>query len=106
MLWLAACLAVVGCEPEALRFTEVKSPHDAVTPAEWATFVQIVERLPERRVPPFPPVFPPAPQWDAGRSALVKELSAEEIGQPGGRLEHRGAGGVVRAVSDIGTRAA
>ncbi len=79
ILGLAMCLTIAGCEPETLGFTEVKRIHEVVTPAEWATFVRIVEQLPDRRVPPFPSVFSPAPQWDAGRTALVRELYAEEL---------------------------
>lgn len=73
------CLALCGCEPESLGFTEVKRIHEVIAPGEWATFERIVDRMPERQVPAFPPVFPPPPQWDHRRSARICDLAAEEL---------------------------
>lgn len=77
--WVALCVCLGGCEPESLGFTEVKRLHEVVTPGEWASFVRIVDRLPDRRVPAFPPVFLPVPQWDQHRSLPIRDLYAEEL---------------------------
>ncbi len=75
-----ACLWLCGCEPESLSFREVKRIHERITPAEWASFVRIVDRLPDRRIPEFgQPVFPMQPQWRTDRSLPVHELYAEEL---------------------------
>lgn len=79
-LCIAVCLALSGCEPESLGFTEIKRLHEVVSPGEWASFVRIVDRMPDRRVPAFPAVFPPPPHWDHRRSARICDLYAEELG--------------------------
>ena len=77
--WLVLCMGLCGCEPESLTFTEVKRVHEVITPSEWASFVRIVDHLPDRQVPSFPAVFPPAPQWEHSRSARICDLYQEEM---------------------------
>lgn len=78
--WGWVCLWLCGCEPDSLGTTDVKRVHEEITPAEWAGFVRIIERLPEQRLPPFSqPAFPPPPQWLPTRSFPVHDLYAEEL---------------------------
>jgi hypothetical protein len=74
-----ACLWLCGCAPEAPGFTEVKLVHERITSAEWASFVRIIERLPERRAPAIPKVYLPPPQWETQRTLPVRELYQEEL---------------------------
>lgn len=78
-VWLVSCLALSGCAPELPDFTEVKLPHERITPVEWTSFVRIIDQLPERRVPSFPQVFLPPPHWESNRSLPVRELYQEEL---------------------------
>ena len=78
LVWCCLCAWLVGCEAEAPAFTEVKRVEERVTAREWAAFVRVVERLPDHRLPSFPKVLLPPPQWDAKRSLPVRELYEEE----------------------------
>lgn len=81
LAWCGAgmCGLLAGCEPESLGFTEVKRIHEVVTPAEFAQFTRIVDQLPEKRVPAFPSVFLPPPQWKHDRTLPVRDLYEEEL---------------------------
>ncbi len=73
------CLLIGGCGHAEPAPTEVKRLNEPVTEAEWAAFVRIVDRLQDHRLPAFPAVFLPPPQWQEGRTALVPDLCQEEI---------------------------
>lgn len=76
---IGLCLAVSGCEQPKQEYTEVKRLHERVTDAEWKAFVRVVDHLQDRQLPSFPKVFPPPPQWQEGRTALVTDLCKEEL---------------------------
>lgn len=79
-IWLG-CLVlglVPGCGGEMLEYTEVKRIDEKVTEAELQSFLDVIEQLPEKALPEFPPVFAPPPDWSASRTLPVNELVAEE----------------------------
>ena len=73
---LAACLA--GCGRAELDFREIKRVHDKVTDDELQRFLRIVDSLPEKKLPDFPPVYRPLPNWAPARTLPVNELAKEE----------------------------
>jgi hypothetical protein len=84
-LWLgrfaaiASCLfALAGCGRESLVYREVKRIDEKVTEAELEAFLEIVDALPEKRLPELPTVFAPAPDWHPSRTLPVDELMKEE----------------------------
>lgn len=76
--WLSvACLSFAGCSDE-IPFREVKRIDEKITPAELKSFLSIVDSLPDKKLPPFPSILPPAPQWAATRTLPVAELIHDE----------------------------
>ncbi|HUG90424.1 MAG TPA: hypothetical protein VML55_06305 [Planctomycetaceae bacterium] len=67
-----------GCGSDRLDYIEVKDIDERLTDDEVQTFVRIVEGLPERKLPPLPPVFATPPEWAPSRTLPVNELLAEE----------------------------
>jgi hypothetical protein len=76
LLLLAASL--IGCGRPGLEFREVKRVHDKVTEAELKRFLRIVDSLPDKKLPDFPPVYRPLPNWAPARTLPVNELAKEE----------------------------
>jgi hypothetical protein len=76
LILLIATLA--GCGKQSLEFREVKRVHDKVTEAELKRFLRIVDSLPDKKLPDFPPVYRPLPNWAPGRTLPVNELAKEE----------------------------
>lgn len=70
--------ALAGCQNAQIEYREVKRPHEKVTEAELKQFLQIVDELPDKQLPPLPPVMRPLPNWSADRTLPVKELVNEE----------------------------
>lgn len=73
-----AGLLAAGCADDEILYKEVKRINEPITPAEWASFLAIVDDLPEKKLPPLPSILPPAPQWSASRNRPVSELVHEE----------------------------
>ena len=67
-----------SCQKAQLEFREVKRLHEKVTETEMKQFLRIVEALPNKELPPLPPVLRPLPNWNSGRTLPVKELVNEE----------------------------
>lgn len=78
VLLLAAPLFFAGCAGETIEYTEVKRIDEKVTEPELLTLLEIISRLPTKRVPELPPLFAPAPHWDEDRTLPVNELVEEE----------------------------
>ncbi len=76
LLAVLACLP--GCLDERLEFTEVKNIHEKVTESELQTFLSIVNSLPDKTLPDFPPVFAPPVNWSRSRTLQVSSLVTEE----------------------------
>jgi hypothetical protein len=74
----AAALLVAGCGSGQLDYIEVKDIDERLTEDEVRTFVRIVDALPDRRLPPLPPVLAHPPDWAPSRTLPVNELLAEE----------------------------
>jgi hypothetical protein len=70
--------AVAGCGKPEIEFREVKRVHDKVTEAELQRFLRIVDSLPDKKLPDFPPVYRPLPNWSPERTLPVHELAKEE----------------------------
>lgn len=77
---LAAAMILSGCGDATLTFTEVKRVSEEVTPSELRTFFEIVEHLPEKKLPPFPDLYLPLPNWNAERTLPISDLvDAEQV---------------------------
>lgn len=77
---LAAVMLLSGCGDATLTFTEVKRVSEEVTPSELRTFFEIVEHLPEKKLPPFPDLYLPLPNWNAERTLPISDLvDAEQV---------------------------
>jgi len=76
----AASTILSGCGDSTLTFTEVKRVSEEVSPAELRTFFEIVEHFPEKRLPPFPDLYLPLPNWNAERTLPISDLvDAEQV---------------------------
>lgn len=76
----AAAMLLSGCSDATLTFTEVKRVSEEVTPSELRTFFEIVEHLPEKKLPPFPDLYLPLPNWNAERTLPISDLvDAEQV---------------------------
>ena len=80
-------LLLAGCADAPLEFTEVKRISEKVTDADLNTFLRIVNSLPDEKLPEFPSVFAPPPDWDQGRTFEVSELVEREIKMLAGRSD-------------------
>lgn len=77
---LAAVTVLSGCADPTLTFTEVKRVSEGITPSELRTFFEIVEHLPEQRLPPFPDLYLPLPDWNSERTLPISDLvDAEQL---------------------------
>ncbi len=79
LLPFALPLVLAGCADTSLEFREVKRIREKVTDAEMNTFLQIINSLPDRKLPKFPSVFAPPPDWDQENTYGVSELVEREI---------------------------
>ena len=75
---LAAATCLSGCAETELTYTEVKRVSEVVTPAELRAFFEIVDHLPDGKLPPFPDLYLPLPNWNAERTLPVSELVDSE----------------------------
>lgn len=73
-----ALASLAGCSKQSIEFREVKRVHDKVTEAELSRFLRIVDSLPDKKLPDFPPVYRPLPNWAPERTLPVNELAKEE----------------------------
>jgi len=76
----AASTILSGCGDATLTFTEVKRVSQEVSPGELRTFFEIVEHFPEKKLPPFPDLYLPLPNWNAERTLPISDLvDAEQV---------------------------
>ena len=78
VLALLAALLTAGCGSEAPKFLEPRDIGDKVTEADLDSFLQVVDNLPEKKLPEMPPIFKRPPSWDEQRTLPVNELVREE----------------------------
>lgn len=76
-LVIAGCLAG-GCAQEAPKAVAPREIGDKVTRSDLETFFQVIDDLPDKKLPELPPLFKPAPSWDDQRTLPVNELVREE----------------------------
>lgn len=77
---LAAATGLTGCEEARLTFTEVKKVSEELKPSEIRAFLEIVEHLPDQKLPPFPELYLPLPNWNAERTLPISDLvDAEQL---------------------------
>lgn len=72
------CFVSFGCGDETLDYSEVKRIKEKVTESELQTFLRIIEALPEKKLPKFPTMFAPPPDWKTSRTLPGKQLIQEE----------------------------
>ncbi len=75
---LLGLLALTGCAEEERLFHEVKHPREILKVAEVNQYLKIVNELPDKQLPPLPPLLSPVPRWDADRELSVQGLVNEE----------------------------
>ena len=76
---LAASTVLSGCGETELTYTESKRVSEEVTPGELRAFLEIVDHLPDRKLPPFPDLYLPLPNWNAERTLRVSDLVDSEL---------------------------
>jgi hypothetical protein len=77
---VTASTVLSGCGDATLTFTEVKRVSEEVSPSELRTFFEIVEHLPEKKLPPFPDLYLPLPNWNSERTLPISDLvDAEQV---------------------------
>jgi hypothetical protein len=77
-LAVALLMLLAGCGEEAQKFAEPREVGDKVTDADLETFFQVVDELPDKKLPEMPALFKSPPSWDEQRTLPVNELVREE----------------------------
>src|SRR5690349_6445611 len=72
-LALLGCLMAIGCSDEPLASTDVKSYDQPISEDELLAYFAVLESLPDKKVPPLPPLYPPLPNWNTASSLPVGE---------------------------------
>ena len=78
--WLL-CIAqflLCGCGDQKIEFSEVKRLDEPVTESEILFFLSIVDTLPDKTSPIYPPIYSAAPAWSLQRTPPVNELVEQE----------------------------
>jgi hypothetical protein len=78
LLLLAVGSLLTGCGEQAPKFGEPRDIGDKVTDADLETFFQVIDELPEKKLPEMPLLFKRPPSWDEQRTLPVNELVREE----------------------------
>jgi len=83
VLWIslfAVCCGAVltGCTVQTQKFMEPRDIGDKVTEADLDSFLQVVNELPDKKLPEMPALFKKPPTWDEQRTLPVNELVREE----------------------------
>jgi len=77
-LLLVAGTLLAGCGEPVQKFAEPRDIGDKVSDADLETFFQVVDELPDKKLPEMPPLFKSPPAWDEQRTLPVNELVREE----------------------------
>src|ERR1700733_1462529 len=77
-LLLAVGSLLTGCGEQAPKFGEPRDIGDKVTDADLETFFQVIDELPDKKLPEMPALFKKPPSWDEQRTLPVNELVREE----------------------------
>jgi hypothetical protein len=75
---MAVLFFAAGCAEEPSQYTGVRRVDERLTPRDLNQLVSIVQALPGRKLPPFPSLVVPPPNWKADRSLPINQLAAEE----------------------------
>lgn len=71
---------LTGCADATVTFTEVKKVSEELKPSELRAFLEIVDQLPDGKLPPFPDLYLPLPNWNAERTLPISDLvDAEQL---------------------------
>jgi hypothetical protein len=76
LLFVASVLT--GCGEHAIKFADPRDVGDKVTDADLETFCQVIDDLPDKKLPEMPALFKRPPAWDEQRTLPVNELIREE----------------------------
>jgi hypothetical protein len=78
VLVIAAAL-LYGCGGEVQKLSEPRDIGDKVTEGDLELFLQVIDDLPDKRLPELPLLFKRPPAWEDHRTLPVNELVQEEI---------------------------
>jgi hypothetical protein len=71
-------LSTAGCGPQTQKYLEPRDIGDKVTDGDLDAFLQVVNDLPDKKLPEMPVLFKKPPSWDEQRTLPVNELVREE----------------------------
>ncbi|WP_339742562.1 hypothetical protein [uncultured Rubinisphaera sp.] len=83
-IFMMSLALLAGCSEEEIVFNEVKHPHEMLKASEVSQFLKIVHGLPDHKLPPLPPLFTQAPEWEFDRELTVAGL-VREVQKTNGR---------------------
>lgn len=72
-------VAATGCDDPRLTYTEVKRLDEAISASELRSFLEVVDHLPGRKLPGFPELYLPPPDWNEERTLPVTDLVEVEL---------------------------
>jgi hypothetical protein len=75
---LLLVLLAAGCGTQTQKFMEPREIGDKVTESDLDAFLQVINDLPDKKLPEMPPLFKKPPSWDEQRTLPVNELVREE----------------------------
>jgi hypothetical protein len=75
---VAMAMLAAGCGEQVQKFAEPRDVGDKVTDADLDTFFQVIDDLPDKKLPEMPALFKNPPAWDEQRTLPVNELVREE----------------------------
>jgi hypothetical protein len=77
-LLCGVALLTAGCGTHTQKYLEPRDIGDKVTNADLDAFLQVVNDLPDKKLPEMPILFKKPPSWDEQRTLPVNELVREE----------------------------
>jgi hypothetical protein len=77
-LFALIALFTAGCEAHTQKYLEPRDIGDKVTEDDLEAFLQVVNDLPDKKLPEMPVLFKKPPSWDEQRTLPVNELVREE----------------------------
>ncbi|HEX4069746.1 MAG TPA: hypothetical protein VHX68_01200 [Planctomycetaceae bacterium] len=69
--FLLFVLLAAGCGTQAQKFMEPREIGDKVTESDLDAFLQVINDLPDKKLPEMPPLFKKPPSWDEQRTLPV-----------------------------------
>jgi hypothetical protein len=86
--FLVAAMLISGCADIELKFTEVRRIDEPISTADLEAWLEIVDHLPDKKLPDLRNPFLPPPHWTSERTLPVGDLVDSELASMDERWSH------------------